>query len=264
LLKFLHWRGLGIDVFQATVIHDPSRLVLNLNAPVAPATLDPRALDAFHAAMWLQTMCIVEPSSSQNQELFYTSYSQYCMLNLLNPVPLPELLKLCVKFYQEQSVSFETGTVLGLKPKVDLSKLTTTIVEPVDFKCRIEDCEQVCENAVELWEHVKTHTISTLCSWSSCKRKFKSKDLLLQHLCTHLPMDSTKSGKNETLLPPGIHTHTHEELRGIPLCALLVIRNIARNPQNHLYFAPFEKDLATMLTNPKLNKTVANILAELK
>ena len=55
-----------------------------------------------------------------------------------------------------------------------------------------------------------------------------------------------------------------EELRGIPLTALLVIRNIARNPQNHALFSPFEKDLSTLLVSQRFGKVVSSVFAELK
>jgi hypothetical protein len=56
----------------------------------------------------------------------------------------------------------------------------------------------------------------------------------------------------------------HDELRGIPLTALLIMRNLARYPENHALFAPYEAELTTFASKAKFSKQVGQILNELK
>ncbi|KAI8905147.1 hypothetical protein EDD86DRAFT_212320 [Gorgonomyces haynaldii] len=55
-----------------------------------------------------------------------------------------------------------------------------------------------------------------------------------------------------------------DELRGIPLTAVLVMRNIARHPDNKTLFYPYEQELAVLWTDPKYCKLVGALLFELK
>jgi hypothetical protein len=56
---------------------------------------------------------------------------------------------------------------------------------------------------------------------------------------------------------------TVDELRGIPLCALLVIRNIARIPECRPLFYDYESDLVQLYAKPQYCLLVGNILVEL-
>jgi hypothetical protein len=246
-----------MEVFNVTIVRPNAPELADLKAPVAPTNLDPRAIDPFHAAMWIQTMCVTDQSSRLSHDSLYTSYCQYCSLFLLNPVPLTELLKLCVKFYKEPSVSFDPPLVIGLRPSIDFNNLSLPNDEDI-HNCQIPNCNENFEDNSQLWSHLQTHKLSKSCPLPKCDYKNQSTQPLKHHLKTHLPEPRTESDKIT------IHPNMYQELRGIPLCALLVIRNIAKNPQNHPFFAPFEKDLATMLTNPKFNRTIASIFAELK
>ncbi|KAJ3300364.1 Chromatin structure-remodeling complex protein rsc9 [Borealophlyctis nickersoniae] len=65
---------------------------------------------------------------------------------------------------------------------------------------------------------------------------------------------------NPYIIPP-----PEEDLKGIPLTTLLVLRNLARHPGNRSLFVPFEGILAhMMMTNQKFSKGLAGVLAELR
>ncbi|KAI9105329.1 hypothetical protein DFS34DRAFT_681575 [Phlyctochytrium arcticum] len=54
-----------------------------------------------------------------------------------------------------------------------------------------------------------------------------------------------------------------DDLKGIPLTAMLVLRNLARVPQNKSLFAPFEESLAQkMISDRRFAKGLASVLAE--
>jgi hypothetical protein len=60
-----------------------------------------------------------------------------------------------------------------------------------------------------------------------------------------------------------IYPEISDELRGIPLTALLVLRNLARHPDNRKLYYPFEQTLASLVAQPRFSKLASSILAEL-
>jgi hypothetical protein len=60
-----------------------------------------------------------------------------------------------------------------------------------------------------------------------------------------------------------IYPDINDELRGIPLTALLVLRNLARHPDNRRLYYPFEQTLAALVAQPRFSKLASSILAEL-
>jgi hypothetical protein len=261
LLKFVHWGGMGLSIYEASV---PRNELLDVQPPpLVPDFLDPRAVDAFHSAMWLQTKCETISGVSMSHESFYKSYSEYCAINLLNPVPMAEFLKLAAKFYKENAVSTEPPIIIGVKPIGD-KRFDRDADSQLVFQCGFERCEEQFNDHSLYLEHIKGHTTrGVTCPWKHCKLNCKTKIRLRLHLQTHISgptIEQQKEIKPELKLA----CKPNDELRGIPLCALLVIRNIARHPQNQRFFGPVEKQLTAMLLYPKYSKTVASIFAELK
>jgi hypothetical protein len=72
-------------------------------------------------------------------------------------------------------------------------------------------------------------------------------------------MNTGLSGGN----PLHIYPDINDELRGIPLTALLVLRNLARHPDNRMLYHPFEQTLASLVAQPRFSKLASSILAEL-
>jgi hypothetical protein len=60
-----------------------------------------------------------------------------------------------------------------------------------------------------------------------------------------------------------LYPDPHDELRGIPLTSLLILRNLARHPDNRSMYYPFETQLAALVAQPRYSKLVSSILAEL-
>ena len=115
------------------------------------------------------------------------------------------------------------------------------------------------------------------CPWNECGTGISGPGHLLSHLKTHIIPDAphpqeapvTKSAAMKNVVATSIQ-HLHhgdqhqDELKGIPLTALLVLRNMARNPGNHGLFVPFEEELGCLLTSARFGKTAASVFAELK
>ena len=262
LLKFAHWKGLGREVSSINVLRNEA-IELQELPPSVPETLNPKAVDPFHAAIWLQTKCKEEASNVITLDEFYLQYCHYCALHVFNPITMPELLKLTTKFFKESSISAEHGVLLGVK----LSSVEKESMEtPMSFDCGILNCTEQFETYQDLKEHVLQHNNRGVsCTWKKCGLNCKNKKRLSLHQLTHLPQPSTaveSQPKQKPLLISGINDGF--ELKGIPLCAILVIRNIAKNPQNHHLFAPFEKELASFLALPLFSKTVASVFVELR
>lgn len=208
----------------------------------------------------LKIKCEFDAISSIPQEGLFVEYMNYCQANILNPIQMPELLKLSKKMHPDINVSVEPPMVMGLRLKVD-APVEEEEVEDDRLYCGFPGCEAKFDSIDELTQHVRKHEVkSNTCPWKHCGKKCTTQKSLQHHMKTHIPLPFEKAIKEK----PKPFVPDNDEIKGIPLSALLVIRNIAKHEGNHVYFAPFEKDLATMLTNAKYNKTIASILAELK
>ena len=62
---------------------------------------------------------------------------------------------------------------------------------------------------------------------------------------------------------PHVYPDPMDELRGIPLTSLLVLRNLARHPDNRSLYYPYEQQLSGLVAQPRYSKLVASILAQL-
>jgi hypothetical protein len=250
-----------MEVFKATINRTDTALKI---PPIPPPTLDPRAIDHFHAAFWYINLTRVQMMNDKDAEHvmthqeFYAEYQHYCSSHSLNPILMHELLRLSFRFHPD-SISQDPPHVLGLRPKVELKEQVEE-EEEEGLVCKIT--EKKFENLESFSNHILSYKVKGVaCPWKGCGRSFESEKQVQHHLKVHIP--TTFPSKPDTPKRPQ-NSEVHDDLKGIPLCALLVIRNIAKHPQNHQYFSPFEKDLATMLTNAKFNRTVASVLAELK
>ncbi|KAI8917428.1 hypothetical protein BC831DRAFT_484971 [Entophlyctis helioformis] len=137
---------------------------------------------------------------------------------------------------------------------------------------------------------LRDHDTSALvCEWKQCTRytvdrPAPSVQHLARHLWTHVSAATagatagvgatTPAAEAEAkgaatsaaaaAVPPHIYPDPAEDLRGIPLCALLILRNIARHPDNAVFFGPFEADLTALVVEPRYSKVVGSILSDLK
>jgi hypothetical protein len=252
----------------------------------------------------IQAVCERDPASSTTHEDFYSKYSEYCGHYDLKPILQMELLKLIVKIVGESSVSNQPPLILGLRPKrltkekddMDVDDTVSAVhcvpVTPVKefrvgYYCGFPACHgtDVYLSAADLWKHViDSHSpmsslTTKICPWNCCQAPIKNPSHFLSHLKTHIIPDapveantaklSTHSNQILKSVPATAiqfhHGDQHQEdLKGIPLTALLILRNMARNPQNHKLFGPFENDLACLLTSAKFGKSVCSVFAELK
>ncbi|KAK5673559.1 hypothetical protein QVD99_001001 [Batrachochytrium dendrobatidis] len=230
-LKFLEWKGVGK---VSTHVHGSSAPPIAANtssiaAPGAalasrpttpamavpftpalqrpPAYLDPRAIDHFQAAIWLQGILEADATYAIHQVGLMNEYEAYCKMTNLKALQLPELIKLIQNIFvgstsrdhaSAPGVTIINGVIKGIRPRLNTTASTST-------------------HLVNVMSH-------------------------LHH----------------------IFPEANDELRGIPLSAVLVLRNIARHPDNREFFSPFEGDLAQLMLLPRFNKVVGTILAELK
>ena len=167
---------------------------------------------------------------------------------------------------------------------------------------RVPECQESFASRDDLFLHVRdTHLSESLstytCAWNGCFRISQStrREQLISHVGIHL-LELSK-GKKELAnggyapspvsgAPPrpasvprpsatglGLSSGTpqqshvfpdpNDELRGIPLTALLVLRNLARHPDNRRLYYPFEHELANLLAHHRYSKLVSSILVEL-
>ena len=206
--------------------------------------------------MWLQSICVQDPASSLSYIDFYDAYLDYSGKHDLDVISQTELLKLVVKIIGDACISSVPPLILGLRPPVEEDEEEEEEVDE-GLHCGINSCGQVFMTAEELEEHVKSHSISGtgVCPWGHCGRKIED---LGRHVYAHVPI-TTPSKK----VVGKADEPVDEELRGIQLTSLLVIRNLARHSQNLELFSVYEKDLAGLLTSNRFARTVSMVFAEI-
>ncbi|KAJ3008751.1 Chromatin structure-remodeling complex protein rsc9 [Thoreauomyces humboldtii] len=128
--------------------------------------------------------------------------------------------------------------------------------------------------------HLMDRTQLDGCQWQDCARGRGNGwpfGRLLKHIVTHLDVSSAGSASTSSQHSAPAPARTGptfadtlqvtaqtDELRGIPLTAMLVLRNLARVPGNHALFAPVEPALVMKMCNEaKFSKGLAGVLGEL-
>ncbi|RKO92606.1 hypothetical protein BDK51DRAFT_19537, partial [Blyttiomyces helicus] len=239
--KFLHWRGFGGATPSPYVYGHggpggggpPPGLTLNMALPMAGAA-PPSALSTSPSLPYPMGMPVVSPVTTNP------------------PSPLPAVPIQCW---------------WGRLSSSSVSTTPATQAEPQDPDA---PCSQTFETPAQLSRHVATCHLppasqpssddaplpaspspprSYSCRWRGCTAlpSTPSRARALAHFATHAPLQPAS------------------ELRGVPLTTLLVLRNLAKHPDNRSLFGPYEANLANMMiTHPKFAKMIAQVLAELR
>ncbi|KAJ3043095.1 AT-rich interactive domain-containing protein 2 [Rhizophlyctis rosea] len=151
-------------------------------------------------------------------------------------------------------------------------------------------CAFGCNTEAELLKHVQTEHVPPgperyECHWKGCSaflgsKSAKTRGRILAHLSTHAPLTSSPPPPTpasstpyppSTLnlyplyAPPSVNPYiVEEDLRGIPLTTLLVLRNLAKCEGNKGMFLGLEGGLShLMMTQGKLCSGLAGVLGEL-
>ncbi|TPX66839.1 hypothetical protein SpCBS45565_g04167 [Spizellomyces sp. 'palustris'] len=144
-------------------------------------------------------------------------------------------------------------------------------------------CHVTVQHLQDLFDHLqKEHLVpgqqTYTCEWKGCTWRgdgdqiCKSRPRALKHVVTHLGSNTASQPPTESL--PGGHqpslpsgqppSSAEDDLNGIPLTAMLVLRNLARVPEHKALFAPFEGGLAQkMVSDRRFAKGLAGVLGEL-
>ncbi|KAI9341120.1 hypothetical protein BDR26DRAFT_1007228 [Obelidium mucronatum] len=122
--------------------------------------------------------------------------------------------------------------------------------------------------------HFSQQQQSYVCRWSSCQAFHNgtggTRVAVFRHAQTHLgdyskkptPRALAAAASMKAFRSGGLDS---PDLIGIPLTALLVLRNLARTQKTRDLFLPFEAQLATAVAErPKLSKPLAELLFELR
>ncbi|KAJ3192815.1 Chromatin structure-remodeling complex protein rsc9 [Irineochytrium annulatum] len=136
-----------------------------------------------------------------------------------------------------------------------------------------DECKQQFVSDKDLFQHVALSHLPPngsrfQCRWKNCTALDAyplPRDKALSHFQIHLGPPA-KSTFGTPPAPPKVLTVSDDsdDLKGVPLTSLLVMRNLARNPRNRELFTAYEIDLANAMTNnPKISKFVADVLYEL-
>ncbi|KAI9591856.1 hypothetical protein BDF19DRAFT_453695 [Syncephalis fuscata] len=125
---------------------------------------------------------------------------------------------------------------------------------------------------------------SVTCHWLTCTRSFSPPNAhrkLMAHTAIHTAqVDTTNGGSSSgshqrtdtndketgatsTVKPANPPVVVEPELVGVPLTASLILRNLARHSENHVYFAPWEIRLVELMMQPSLSRHVSAIFNEI-
>jgi hypothetical protein len=205
----------------------------------------------------LQSICEKDPGSSLSYIDFYDAYLDYSGKNDLDSISQPELLKLVVKIVGDACISSQPPLILGLRPPEEEEEEEEEEMQVErGYNCLVDG--KVFESVKELLDYVLSLKLTVgegVCPWGHCGLRVKS---VSRHVLSHIPLHDTEKVEEEV-----IDEIVDEELKGIQLTSLLVIRNLARHSQNLDLFAVYEKDLAGLLTSNRYAKTVSMVFAEI-
>ncbi|KAJ3410524.1 Chromatin structure-remodeling complex protein rsc9 [Chytridiales sp. JEL 0842] len=136
------------------------------------------------------------------------------------------------------------------------------------------DCEAAFATEKNLLDHIsETHLAEfgneCVCRWKTCTALDAAKcsnSRAIIHISTHIGLPP-KSGKTlpPIPMPPLTLPEKKMELAGIPLTALLILRNIARVPKYRELFLCAESTLVKIMAErPKFTKMIAEMLWEMR
>ncbi|RKP04947.1 hypothetical protein THASP1DRAFT_33231 [Thamnocephalis sphaerospora] len=145
--------------------------------------------------------------------------------------------------------------------------------------CRWIGCEDTVTDAEKLAEHVHKEHADTLqdatltCRWMTCTRVFDAPNAqrkLASHLAVHLAparpggAKPAESGASDVARPPmSVGPIAEPELIGVPLTASLILRNLARYPDNHPLFQSWEGRLVELMMDPTLSRHIGSVFNQL-
>ncbi|KAL1914660.1 uncharacterized protein VTP21DRAFT_8071 [Calcarisporiella thermophila] len=175
-------------------------------------------------------------------------------------------------------------------------------VTPPKFPCHWPECKSGGDDVGKLFAHIlEVHLPRNIklhrCQWKSCQQYSQGapRSQVAAHIKVHLPTITTEgssplstdaNGANTastmqtvitgtaprpettapvSALPAQASNFDPGDPMGVPLTSALVLRNFARIRENHIYFVPYEAELAMMtVEQPVLSKYLSIVLAELK
>jgi hypothetical protein len=147
--------------------------------------------------------------------------------------------------------------------------------------CRWVGCERTdITDAEMLAKHVREEHGGTpedtviACRWMTCTRIFHAPHAYSKfaaHLAVHLAParaggvkpTETNSDASTTQPPTNLGPIAEPELIGVPLTASLILRNLARHPDNHPLFQSWEPRLVELMMDPALSRHIASIFNQL-
>ncbi|KAI7900019.1 uncharacterized protein BX663DRAFT_519331 [Cokeromyces recurvatus] len=133
--------------------------------------------------------------------------------------------------------------------------------------CHWMDCNESFDNTIELHKHIIKHHLNqqSSCHWMKCTKPLKDKSHAIQHMRTHFAGKIKKQlPLKKTFIVPKIPVDD-SEVSGIPLTSALLLRNLARYKQHHVFYLPYESELTLIaIQRPKVSKYILTVLNELK
>ena len=301
LMKFVFWKGhraiaphnelFSFPTSSATDGSKASALSAPSQQDLKAVHIDPNAVDPYKASLWL--LKNFEPCKTHvvDFQIVYKQYTDHSNAQHSETsidskaVSYDELFHLMYSLFSSKGslmVGYGGKRIQGVKPLADsaLASIPGIGISPDSGPTNTTDDSMLVDviggdadgskqstlssNVDDLIKDEdeafkKPSTSSTTSQFPPSKQQSipstptpsilqKSKYNLLTH-------DAKNSGAYQLM--------TADELRGIPLTALLVIRNIARHQNNRNFFWEYEHELVQLLLRPRYSKMAASILVEL-
>ncbi|KAF9583327.1 Chromatin structure-remodeling complex protein rsc9 [Lunasporangiospora selenospora] len=248
-----------------------------------PVTVDPAQQilhEPYRALHWLQSNFEYNPqawiSEADLFKLYQTKFAAHGpMLRSADLVTVSRVgfPKMETTFVQEVAGAPPVQIIKGFskKPWIDFSGGNDRIM------CRWIGCPAVFTTEADLFKHAAQEHISPgmglyTCQWLSCRRfttPTHDRQKVIKHLKTHFPLTpSVKPFSNRPRwfdMRPTVLEVPGRELAGIPLTAVFILRNLARQKRNQKLFLPYEESLARMMGEfPRMASFIVDILSYLR
>ncbi|KAG0231229.1 Chromatin structure-remodeling complex protein rsc9 [Actinomortierella wolfii] len=247
-----------------------------------PAIVDPVQQiqhEPYRALHWLQSNFELNPNAWMYETELFSLYSTRFGNQgpMLRSPDLVTVAKVGFPAIEQQVVQNpENGQqqqiIKGLskKPWIDFSR-------EGKLRCRWMGCPSEYTTEKELFQHaVQDHLPVGLgmytCQWLSCRRfvlPTNDRQAVIKHLRTHFPLTpSVKPFSNRPRwfdMRPTVLEVPGRELAGVPLTAVVTLRNLSRHKRNQKYFLPYEENLARIMGEfPKMAGFIVDILSNLR
>ncbi|KAI8374491.1 uncharacterized protein BYT42DRAFT_615650 [Radiomyces spectabilis] len=164
--------------------------------------------------------------------------------------------------YNAAGPVLEGASVRGIKIKMNI------LQDGSEILCQWTNCSQTFHDEILLQRHVLQDHIESSnneafgCMWTDCDNSFEDKDAIASHFHSHLDAYPHTSRSASVSSIDNVDT---SDVQGIALVAAHLLRLLSKDPQSHIYFMPYERELTVIAEQkPKLRPYIRSMFSSFR